>query len=133
MQDRTNDIIIEDVPTKFENGSKQSIILDVENTIPIYYHGPILYIHTRYPTYFDMDPYTWFELTANSSWNPYETDFNTSSTNCRPEIHSTNIMFNISEMIYDAVIDGVSVSEVISKSNDNTLTPDDLYQRHLLI
>ena len=35
MQARTNNIRIEDVPTKFDNQSKQSIILDAENTIPI--------------------------------------------------------------------------------------------------
>ena len=35
MQARTNDIKIEDVPTKFDNRSKQSIILDTDNTIPI--------------------------------------------------------------------------------------------------
>ena len=29
-------------------------------------------------------------------------------------------------MIYDAVIDGVSISEVISKNNDDTLTPEAL-------
>ena len=67
MQARTNDIRVEDVPTKLDNQSKQSIILDAENIIPIYYHGPIPYIHTRYPTDFDMNTYTGFELSANSS------------------------------------------------------------------
>ena len=67
MQAQTNDIQIEDVPTKFDNRSKQSIILDADNTIPIYYHEPIPYIHTRYPTDFDMNTYTGFELSAISS------------------------------------------------------------------
>ena len=118
MQARTNDIRVEDVPTKLDNQSKPSIILDAENIIPIYYHGPIPYIHTRYPTDFDMNTYTGFELSANSSWNLYETYFNLSSTNCRPEIHSGNSISHNTKMIYDAVIDGVSVSEVICKNND---------------
>ena len=73
-----------------------------------------------------MDTYTWFELTANSSWNPYETDFNIPSTNYRPEIHSGNSIFHNTEMMYDTVIDDVPVSEVISKINDDTLTPEAL-------
>ena len=73
-----------------------------------------------------MDNYAWFELTANSSWNPYEIDYNISSTNCKSEIHSGNSIFDNSEMIYDSVIDSVSVSEVISEINDNTLTPEAL-------
>ena len=126
MQAQTNDIQIEDVPTKFDNRSKQSIILDADNTIPIYYHEPIPYIHTRYPTDFHMDNYAWFELIANSSWNPYETDYNISFTNCRPKIYSGNIIFHNSEMIYSSVIDSLLVSEVISKRNDDTLTPEAL-------
>ena len=93
MQARTNDIQIEDVPTNFDNRSKQSIILDANTTIPIYYHEPIPNIHTRYPTDFDMNNYAWFKLTANSSWNPYETEYNILSTNCKPEIHSGNTFF----------------------------------------
>ena len=73
-----------------------------------------------------MDNYAWFELTANYSWNSYETDYNVSSTKCKPEINSGNSIFHISEMIYDSVIDSVSVSLVISKINDDTFTPEAL-------
>ena len=67
MQARINGIKIDDVPAVLSPHSSQSIILDEDNKIPIYYHGPIPFIHTRYPSDEDLDNYTWYQLTGNTS------------------------------------------------------------------
>ena len=43
------------------------------------------------------------------------------------------VFFTTSEMIYDSVIDSVSVSEVISKRNDDTLTPETLSKLWMIL
>ena len=43
------------------------------------------------------------------------------------------VFFHNSEMIYDSVIDSVSVSEVISKRNDDTLTPETLSKLWMIL
>ena len=47
--------------------SSQAVILDDDNAIPTYYHGPIPFIHIRYPTDDDLDTYKWYQLTNNST------------------------------------------------------------------
>ena len=46
--------------------------------IPIYFKGPIPFIHTRYPTDEDMNSYEWVQLTPESIWNPHQVDVNVS-------------------------------------------------------
>ena len=56
IQARTNGIDVDDVPKSLCSHSSQSIILNEDEENPIYYHGPIPFIHIIYPTDEDMGP-----------------------------------------------------------------------------
>lgn len=118
MQARPNGIQIDDVPKQFWNHSSQSIILDKENSIPIYSHGPIPYIHTRYPTQEEMDSFPWFKLTNNVPWNPYESDLIVSSSESN-EINNTCNMFHSTTKRHDAVVNSMIVDgfKQVQKTN----------------
>ena len=70
MQACLNSVRIDDVPKKLAPASLQSIHINDDISIPIYYHGPIPYISIRYPTDEDMNLYSWVQLTQNTIWNP---------------------------------------------------------------
>ena len=125
MQARVNDIQIDDVPKSMSTHSTQSIILTDEARIPIYFHGPIPYIHIRYPTDEDMELYTWIKLTDTATWNPYEKDYNLSSVETSNNEYHFNKPIQYDEL-YTSILNSVSISGTSSNPKNKCLTPEAL-------
>ena len=127
MQARLNSVRIDDVPKKLAPASLQSIHINDDISIPIYYHGPIPYINIRYPTDEDMNLYSWVPLTQNTIWNPHSINVNVSTLGTHfdnawsyylPCINADEFCSNIEE--------GICVSSVHLGLKSTTLTPEAL-------
>ena len=129
MQARLNDIRIDDTPTSLSPNSAQAVILDDDNAIPIYFHGPIPFIHTRYPTDDDLDTYKWYQLTNNSTWLPYDLDLQVSSVDVSNEHNKDSDLFHNSNDLYYRVANSVIISGVNAHSRDDSVTPELLSKR----
>ena len=129
MQARLNGIRIDDIPTSLSPDSSQAIVLDNDNAIPIYYHGPIPFIHTRYPTDDDLDAYKWYQLTNNSTWLPYDLDLQVSSLNISNEYNTDSELFYNPNDLYHRVANSVIISGVNTQSKDDSITPEILSKR----
>ena len=105
--------------------STQSIILTDEARIPIYFHGPIPYIHIRYPTDEDMELYTWIKITDTATWNPYEKDYNLSSVETNNNDYHFNKPIQYDEL-YTSILNSVSISGTSSNPKNKCLTPEAL-------
>ena len=122
MQARVNGIIINYVPKELslDEASSQRIILHCsDRAIPILYNGPIPYFNARYPTDSDMETYEWVQLTSDSSWEPYELNFN----NNNQKIFDTT---SYEDFMYNKAVQSMIVSSVNTKINLNSIAAGDL-------
>ena len=111
---------INDVPTSLDPNSTQSMVFPNGPDIPIHYHGTIPYINVWYPTPDDMDRFSWMSLTANGTWEPYDTSFTIADVQTFPS--HTN--FDDSPCFYDAIANSSTISGLRRESRHCTLTPE---------
>ena len=126
---RLNGIRIDDTPTSLSPNSSQAVILDDDNAILIYYHGPISFIHIHYPTDNDLGTYKWYQLTNNSTWLPYDLDLQISSVDVSNECCKDLDLFHDSNELYHRVANSVIISGINSKSKDDSVTAETLAKR----
>ena len=129
MQARLNGIRIDDSLMSLSPNSARAIILDDDNAIPIYYHGPIPFIHTPYPTDDNLDIYKWYQLTSNSTWLPYDLDFQISSMDTLNKYSKDSDLFHDSNDPYHRIANAVIISGVNVRSKDDSVTPELLSKR----
>lgn len=122
MQARINQVQIDDVPKFIDPKSSQCITFEDGSSIPIYFHGPIPYIYTRYPTDQDLNSYHWLSLTSSGNWEPYDLNLDVSEVTTYPSF--TN--FDHQPSIFDAVDFCYNISGVRREGKRSVLTPENL-------
>ena len=128
MQARHNNVVIDDVPKGlcYHGISTQSLFVPgTDVRIPISFHGPIPYIHVRYPSDTDLDTYEWVELTSSSDWIPYPDD--TFNFSCQSSLNSSiTTDYDIQNSIYYNVKRTVVIHKVNSIKKDTSISPESL-------
>ena len=124
MQARLNNVRIDDVPKKLSPSSTQSMQFEDGAQIPIYFKGPIPFIHTRYPTDEDMNSYEWVQLTPESIWNPHQVDVNVNHLSSYND--EQYVTFSDIGSLCSNIEERTLVSSVYVQSKSSTLTPERL-------
>mmetsp|Transcript_16812 Transcript_16812/g.23799 ORF Transcript_16812/g.23799 Transcript_16812/m.23799 type:complete len:408 (+) Transcript_16812:1193-2416(+) len=127
IQARLNGVKINNAPKNLSPTSSQSIIINNQISIPIYFHGPIPYIHIRYPTDQDMDMYKWIPFTQNSIWCPHQIDVNVSQLHHSPTTTTYALVtFCDIDSFCSSIEGGVIISSVNVSTKLSSLTPESL-------
>ena len=128
MQARHNNVVIDDVPKGlcYHGTSTQSLFVPgTDVKIPISFHGPIPYVHIRYPSDTDLDTYEWVEITSSSEWVPYTDDILNYSYHTRLNSSITTDCDIQNSMYYDAK-NTIVIHKVSSVKKDTSLSPESL-------
>lgn len=120
MQARVNQVVIEDAPKSLVPTSSQSLTFPNDESIPIYFHGPIPFFHMRYPTRYDMDNYPWLSLTSPGAWEPYDSAFDASTVSS--VLSQTNFDDNV--FIDHVLTPSLTISGVRREGKEHSLTPE---------